>query len=150
MRRLSDASASAGTRSGDAHAGMTPFRPETVEELLAAYPPRVARLAEAARRAVRAAVPEAVERLRPGWLLVGYDAPGYFACVAPQPDRVRIGFEWGILLPDPRGLLEGRRPGPPPGRRDEPRRARPPPGCGARISPRRGIAPRASPCQRHP
>jgi hypothetical protein len=83
------------------------YRRDSVEELLARCSPAVRRLVEAARRRVLSAVPGATERLRAGWGLLGYDAPRYFAFVAPMPDHVRIGFERGVLLRDPAGLLEG-------------------------------------------
>lgn len=86
---------------------MNPMRPDSIAELLAGCEPAVRRLAEAARERIRAVVPGATERLRAGWGLIGYDAPRYFAFIALQPDHVRIGFEWGVLLPDPRRLLEG-------------------------------------------
>lgn len=86
---------------------MVGFRPTSVEDLLVAAPPTVRALAEAARRLVIAVVPPAVERLRPGWGLIGYNAPAYFAFIAVDRDAIRIGFEWGVLLPDPTGLLEG-------------------------------------------
>jgi len=44
----------------------------------------------------------------PGWGLIGYNAPAYFAFIAPGRDDVRIGFEWGVMLSDPDRLLEGR------------------------------------------
>jgi hypothetical protein len=84
------------------------YRVASVEDLLARCTPEVRRLVEAARRAVLAAVPGATERLRAGWGILGYDAPRYFAYVAPQRDHVRLGFERGVLLVDPAGLLEGR------------------------------------------
>jgi hypothetical protein len=83
------------------------YRRDSVEELLAHCAPPVRRLVEAARRRVLAAVPGATERLRAGWGLLGYDAPRYFAFVAPMPDHVRIGFERGAWLADPAGLLRG-------------------------------------------
>ena len=52
-------------------------------------------------------MPDATERLRPGWGLIGYNAPAYFAFIVPHEEDVRIGFEWGVALPDPSGLLEG-------------------------------------------
>jgi hypothetical protein len=52
-------------------------------------------------------VPAAEERVRPGWRLLGFAAPRYFAFVAPQADHVRVGFEHGVLLDDQSGLLEG-------------------------------------------
>jgi hypothetical protein len=82
-------------------------RAGSIEELLAPLPPRGRRLAEAARLRIRAVVPEATERLRAGWGLIGYDAPAYFAFVVPGRAELRIGFEWGAVLPDPASLLTG-------------------------------------------
>ncbi len=86
---------------------MNRARDVSAEEFLSGWPPRVRRLAEAARRCIRTAVPYATERVRPGWRLIGYNAPAYFAFVAPERDHVRIGFEWGVMLSDPSRLLEG-------------------------------------------
>jgi hypothetical protein len=57
-------------------------------------------------------MPDAIERVRPGWRLIGYDLPVgrstvYFAYVAPETEHVHLGFEWGVLMDDPRGLLQG-------------------------------------------
>lgn len=52
-------------------------------------------------------VPHATERVRLGWRLIGYNAPAYFAFISFERDHVRIGFEWGVMLPDPAGLLRG-------------------------------------------
>lgn len=86
---------------------MRPFRPDTVEELLAPCTPEVRSLAEAARKQIRAVVPEATEKLKPGWGLIGFHVPWYFAFIVPGRDDVRIGFEWGVLLADPERLLHG-------------------------------------------
>jgi hypothetical protein len=61
---------------------------------------------------VLTAVPEAIERVRPGWHLIGYDLPlgrkrAYFAFVAPENEHVHLGFEHGWAMHDPHGLLEG-------------------------------------------
>jgi hypothetical protein len=62
---------------------------------------------------VRAAVPDAVERVRPGWRVIGYDVPigrgraAFFAWVMPQPEHVHLGFPRGVLLRDSEGILEG-------------------------------------------
>jgi hypothetical protein len=77
------------------------------EQFLAAFPVPVRRLAHAARERILTVVPDATERVRPGWKLIGYNAPAYFAFIVPQQERLRIGFEWGALLSDPQGLLEG-------------------------------------------
>ena len=83
------------------------------EALLADYPPGRAALAQDLRKVVLAAVPEAVERVRPGWRVVGYDVPVgrsrlvYFAWIMPQPEHVHLGFPKGAALHDPDNALEG-------------------------------------------
>jgi hypothetical protein len=52
-------------------------------------------------------VPNAVERFRPGWGFLGYNAPAYFAFLMADRHGVRIGFEWGVLLSDETHLLSG-------------------------------------------
>jgi hypothetical protein len=83
------------------------------EALLEGYPPPIRALAEELRRLVRLAAPDATERVRAGWRLIGYDVPlarrsAYFAFVAPEPEHVHIGFEQGVLMGDPDGVLRGR------------------------------------------
>jgi hypothetical protein len=58
-----------------------------------------------------------VERVRPGWHLIGYDAPApprargrrtaYFAYIAPERAHIHLGFEHGWLMADPDRRLEG-------------------------------------------
>lgn len=89
---------------------MDAFPPEA---LLEDYPPSMAALAEGLRRVVRDAVPDAIERVRPGWRLIGYDVPvgrrtAYFAWIMPERVHVHLGFPRGVLLEDPAGALEGR------------------------------------------
>jgi len=83
-----------------------------IEAFLAGYPSPMRTLAEGLRRIVRQAVPNAIERLRPGWRLIGYDVPHgkrtrYFAYVAPETEHVHLGFEYGAAMDDPQQLLEG-------------------------------------------
>ena len=83
------------------------------ELLLADYPPPMASLAGALRGIVQAAVPEALERVRPGWRVIGYDVPigrrtAYFAWIMPERVHVHLGFPKGMLLDDPDDVLEGR------------------------------------------
>lgn len=80
----------------------------TIDEFLQDYPPNVRRLVGSARGRIRAIVPHAVEKLRSGWGLIGYNAPAYFAFIVPAENHIRIGFEWGVMLPDPRQVLEGK------------------------------------------
>jgi len=75
------------------------------EELLKRFPARIQQLAERARAAVRAAVPEAVEDVRPNRGYFGYRLRYQFAFVQPQQDCVRVGFAHGAVLPDPASLL---------------------------------------------
>ena len=80
--------------------------------LLAACPDGIRRTAETLRAVVRGAVPDAVERVRGGWNLIGYDMPlgrrsRYFAYVAPEPAHVHLGFEYGAWMADPEHVLEG-------------------------------------------
>jgi hypothetical protein len=83
------------------------------ETFLAQYPADIWRTADLLRSVVRLAVPDAIERVRPGWRLVGYDLPlgrrrsAYFAYVAPEPEHVHLGFEYGAWMADPDRLLEG-------------------------------------------
>jgi hypothetical protein len=83
------------------------------EALLAAYPPPMQRVAAQLRVIVRRAVPDAVERVRPGWRLIGYDVPAgrrrlsYFCYVAPEAEHVHLGFEYGVFMSDPDGVLLG-------------------------------------------
>jgi hypothetical protein len=88
---------------------MDPLPPEA---FLAAFPGPIRVIAGDLRSLVRAAVPESIERVRPGWRLIGYDAPSgtrtaYFAYVAPEAQHIHLGFEHGVLMRDPDGLLQG-------------------------------------------
>lgn len=82
------------------------------ELFLESYPPGIRDAAERLRAIVRRAVPDVIERVRPGWRLIGYDIPlgrrtRYFAWVAPEPIHVHLGFEVGTLMADPEGVLQG-------------------------------------------
>jgi len=92
-----------------------PKRPiETIppEALLADYPPPHQDIANELRRIVTDAVPEAIERVRPGWRLIGYDLPttrhgSMFAWVWLEPEHVHLGFPYGVNMDDPKGVLRG-------------------------------------------
>ena len=88
--------------------------PESIpaELFLDGYQPEIREIAERLRDVVRWAVPDAIERVRTGWRLIGYDVPvgrrtRYFAFVAPEPEHVHLGFEYGSWMTDPDGLLLG-------------------------------------------
>ena len=77
--------------------------------LFAAYGPAVASLAEEVAALIERTVPSAVWAVRWGWQCLAYTHPdaGYFCGVFPRTDAVQTGFEFGVLLPDPAGVLAG-------------------------------------------
>jgi hypothetical protein len=89
-----------------------PIETIPVEALLADYPPAHTAIADALRTIVREAVPEAVERVRTGWRLIGYDLPVarrslFFAWIWLEPEHVHLGFPRGVHMVDPRGVMKG-------------------------------------------
>jgi hypothetical protein len=89
-----------------------PMEPVPPELFLDGYPPAIQDVADRLRAIVRRAVPDSIERVRTGWRLIGYDVPAgrrsrYFAFVAPEPGHVHLGFEYGVWMTDPHGLLLG-------------------------------------------
>jgi len=80
----------------------------SLRDLLEDHTPAVVDLVMDLRRIVRQAMPEAVERVYPGWDGVGFHHPeaGYVCALFPDADRVRVGFEHGHLLPDPHGVFD--------------------------------------------
>ena len=84
----------------------------TPEELLAPYPPHLQEISNELRALVRRTIPSAIERVRDGWRLIGYDVPvrrgsRFFAWIWPEFAHVHIGFEHGVLMDDPDGVLCG-------------------------------------------
>jgi len=82
------------------------------ELFLEGYPPGIRRAVNRLRAVVKRAVPEAIERVRPGWRLIGYDIPvgkrtRYFAFVWPEPEHAHMGWEHGIWMDDPDHILRG-------------------------------------------
>ena len=80
--------------------------------LLDDFPPPMQAIAHRLRQVVKTAIPDAMERVRPGWRLIGYDLPirkngVYFAYVAPENHHVHLGFEHGWAMSDPHGILQG-------------------------------------------
>jgi hypothetical protein len=64
-----------------------------VEVFLDSFPAPIRRGASALRAIVRRVAPDAVERVRTGWGVIGYN--------------VHLLFEHGVLMDDPLGILEG-------------------------------------------
>ena len=84
------------------------------EALLADFPPPHQALGQRLREIVMDAAPEAIERVRPGWRLIGYDLPirrksVFFAWIWPEPEHVHLGFPRGIDMEDPLRELRGER-----------------------------------------
>jgi hypothetical protein len=90
---------------------MTPKKPTskiTVEALLQSHNPDIQAIVAALRRLILETIP-ATETANPGWHSINYRHPqqGYVCGLFPTQDTVIFVFEWGILLPDPDGVLEG-------------------------------------------
>jgi hypothetical protein len=82
------------------------------EAIVAGAPPPLQAIAEELRDLVRSTLPDAVERVRPGWGLIGYDVPNgrrtaYVAWIWPEREHCHLGFQQGWAMRDPRGVLQG-------------------------------------------
>jgi hypothetical protein len=78
------------------------------EAILEGHAPEVRAIAARARAFIKRELPDVEENGYPGWRLIGYRHGGaYLGFVAPLKDHVRLGFERGVYLNDPNGLLEG-------------------------------------------
>jgi hypothetical protein len=91
---------------------MTAQAPVPADLFLSGYPQPIVDIAQRLRDIVREAVPEAMERVRIGWRIIGYDIPSgsrtrYFAFVGPEPEHCHLGWANGIWLTDPDGMLRG-------------------------------------------
>lgn len=86
-----------------AHGGLT------VEGLLQGHAPEVVAATVWLRDLVRSAVPDASEKVWPGWHGIGYRHPeaGYVCGIFPHTRIVRLFFEYGADLPDPSRILTG-------------------------------------------
>ncbi len=90
----------------------TPIEAIPPEALLADLPPSHVAMAERLRTLVTDVVPDAIERVRPRWRLIGYDlnrrrGTTFFAWIWPQPEHVHLGFPLGVVMTDPDGAMEG-------------------------------------------
>jgi len=90
-------------------------RPEgmPVDLFLDGFSPLHREIAERLRRTIHRTIPEATERVRVGWRVVGFDLPrrrrppAFFAWVFPEREHVHLGFPQGVLIDDPEGLMDG-------------------------------------------
>ena len=83
-----------------------------LEEMTAAFDPRVRDLAARTRALIFDVYPEVVEVLWPRQNVAGYGVgpkkmSEHFCYIALYDDHVNLGFNQGAELPDPDGLLEG-------------------------------------------
>jgi hypothetical protein len=90
----------------------SPIETIPVEALLADYSPAHVAIAEQLRAIVKGAVPDAIERVRSGWRLIGYDLPvrkrgAMFAWIWLEPEHVHLGFPRGVQMDDPNGAMKG-------------------------------------------
>lgn len=78
--------------------------------LLALAPPVLHAVAERVRAVVHAALPDATERVLPGWRALGFRHAdvGHVAALFTLRDEVRLYFEHGGELPDGTGVTLGR------------------------------------------
>lgn len=78
-----------------------------IDDLLEQHTPEVIDLSLRLREVIRAAMPDATEKVYLGWHGVGFHHPdaGYVCAIFPGEDHVRVGFEHGHLLPDAHELL---------------------------------------------
>lgn len=84
----------------------------TPEEFLSTFPREIRIQANELRALVKETTPHVKEAVYTGWKLIGYRVKqgrgdAYFCFIAPFPDRVMLGFEYGIQLFDPDLRLEG-------------------------------------------
>jgi hypothetical protein len=83
-----------------------------VEVFLEPVPTPMREIVDRLRVILKAATPEAAERVRLGWQILAYDLPirkhgAYFAWIGAEKTHVHIGFPKGVLMDDPRGVLKG-------------------------------------------
>jgi hypothetical protein len=86
--------------------------PKTPEAYLERFPRPIAAVGSRVREIVLDALPGVVERVYPGWMLIGYRVPvgaaTRYCCYINLTDRlVELGFEHGRVLSDPDGVLTG-------------------------------------------
>lgn len=81
----------------------------TVDDLLSAYPPPIHSMVSKLREIILAAAPSVQEQANRGWRSISFrdKQVGYFCGIFPFEDYVDLIFEFGVLLPDPNGILQG-------------------------------------------
>src|SRR5262245_4616382 len=90
----------------------TPALP-TPDQFLATFPAEIRAFADQISAIATRTDMEVDEAAYSRWQLIGYRLRDgrrtrYFCYIAPFEDRVALGFEYGVLLSNDAGLLEGR------------------------------------------
>lgn len=82
---------------------------QDVEDFLARFSEPTSELAHELIDVIRAAAPDASIGVRAGWGCVSFTSPrvGYFAGAFVEEGKVRVGFEFGVLLDDSARQLTG-------------------------------------------
>src|SRR5438045_8952402 len=82
-----------------------------VDTFLKGYSPQVREIAVKAREVILSVLPDATEKVYPGWKVIQYatgtDMKSVFAAISPQRERVNLGLAHGVDPTAPDGLLEG-------------------------------------------
>jgi hypothetical protein len=83
-----------------------------VEAFLEGYSPTHRAIAERLRAIIKRTIPEATERVRVGWRVIGFDLrrgrrSAFFAWVFPEHEHVHLGFPQGVLIADLEGRMDG-------------------------------------------
>ena len=84
----------------------------TFKDALARSNPQTKKLANALRRLISEVYPKVVEVPWPRLKVVGYGigpkkSTEHFCYIAPYDEHVNLGFNYGLVLPDPDQLMEG-------------------------------------------
>lgn len=88
---------------------MTHHSDTPLQALISAYHPEIQDLVLQIRSIILHCVPAAQEKVNLGWRSINFrdSHVGYFCGIFPKDDQVDVAFEWGVLLPDPHGVLGG-------------------------------------------
>ncbi len=80
-----------------------------VADLIRNHNPDIQAIVSALRKLILETVPTSTESANPGWHSISIRHPdqGYYCGIFPAQDKVTLVFEYGVLLPDPDGILEG-------------------------------------------
>lgn len=86
-----------------------PAPDNTIDDILSPLPEKILRMTQSLRSLIKNQVPGVTEKGYPVWKGIGYThkESGYFCAIFPFQDYLKLGFEYGILLPDKYKKLSG-------------------------------------------